>query len=204
MSILDSNTIELHYWFNDGSHTMSATTFNKCEYEFFGIAKEIAQKLKVDIEIETEPLGEGGLRSWFRFKSKDKDALKIGVILYLLINILGTPITTTLDELPRMAIQSVFESKEVKQLKEQKQIAEIKYDIAKLEAETYKLGHAIDENVVKKKRSNYYESLNSCNKIDKVSVSVTDSLKRNVYFPKEVMKNDFPNYIIRAFGISFV
>ncbi len=25
MSILDGNTIELHYWFNDGSHTMSAT-----------------------------------------------------------------------------------------------------------------------------------------------------------------------------------
>lgn len=198
MSILDGNTIELHYWFNDGSHTMSATTLNKCEYEFLGIAREIAQKLKVDIEIETEPLGEGGLRSWFKFKSKEKDTLKIGVILYLLTNVLGTPITTTLDELTRIAVQTVFESEEVKQLKEQKQIAEIKYDIAKLEAETYKLGHTIDENVVKKKRSNYYESLNSCHKIDKVSVSVTDSSKRNVYLQKEVLKNDFPNYIMTS------
>lgn len=198
MSILEGNTIELHYWFNDGSHTMSATTFNKCEYEFLGIAKEIAHKLKVDIEIETEPLGEGGLRSWFKFKSKETDALKIGVILYLLTNVLGTPITTTLDELTRIAIQSVFESEEVKQLKEQKQIAELKYDIAKLEAETYKLGHTIDENVVKKKRSNYYESLNSCNKIDKISVSITDSSKKNVYLQKEVMKNDFPNYIMTS------
>lgn len=198
MSILEGNTIELHYWFNDGSHTMSATTFNKCEYEFLGIAKEIAHKLKVDIEIETEPLGEGGLRSWFKFKSKETDALKIGVILYLLTNVLGTPITTTLDELTRIAIQSVFESEEVKQLKEQKQIAELKYDIAKLEAETFKLGHTIDENVVKKKRSNYYESLNSCNKIDKISVSITDSSKKNVYLQKEVMKNDFPNYIMTS------
>lgn len=198
MSILEGNTIELHYWFNDGSHTMSATTLNKCEYEFLGIAKEIAQKLKVDIEIETEPLGEGGLRSWFRFKSKEKDALKIGIILYLLTNVLGTPITTSLDELTRMAIQSVFESEEVKLLKEQKQIAELKYDIAKLEAETYKLSHAIDENVVKKRRSNYYEGLNSCNKIDKVSVSIMDSSKKNVYLQKEVMKKDFLNFIMTS------
>ena len=67
-SVLNWNTIELHYWFNDESHTMNAIVLNKCEYEFLGIAKEIAQTLKVDLEIETEPLGEGGLRSWFKFK----------------------------------------------------------------------------------------------------------------------------------------
>lgn len=198
MSILEGNTIELHYWFNDGSHTMSATTLNKCEYEFLGIAKEIAKKLKVDIEIETEAVGEGGLRSWLKFKSKEKSTLKIGIILYLLTNVLGTPITTTIDELTRVAIQSVFESEEIKQLKEQKQIAELKYDIAKLEAETYKLSRTIDENVVKKRRSNYYESLNSCNKIDKVSISIMDSSKKNVYFQKEVMKRDFLNYIMTS------
>ena len=53
-----------------------------------------------------------------------------------------------------MAIQSVFESEEVKQLKEQKKVAELKYDIAKIEAETARLSRSIDENVVKKKRSN--------------------------------------------------
>ena len=46
--------------------------------------------------------------------------------LFLATNVLGTPLTTSLDELKRMAIQSVFESDEVKQLKEQKQIAELK------------------------------------------------------------------------------
>ena len=114
ISILKGNTIELHYWFNDDSHTMNAVIFNKCECEFLGIAKEVAQKLKVDIEIETEPLGEGGLRSWFKFKAKDKDALKLGIVLYIITNLLGTPLTTTIDELVRMAIQSVFESEEIK------------------------------------------------------------------------------------------
>ena len=60
---LNWNTIEFHYWFDDESHAMDAIVFNKCEYEFLGIAKEIAQKLKVELEIETEPLGEGGLQS---------------------------------------------------------------------------------------------------------------------------------------------
>ena len=47
ITVLKGNTIELHYWFNDNSHTMNAIVFNKCEYEFLGIAKEISQKLRV-------------------------------------------------------------------------------------------------------------------------------------------------------------
>lgn len=198
ISILKGNTIELHYYFNDGSHTMNAIIFNKCEYEFLGIAKEIAQKFKIELDVETEPLKEGGLRSIFKFNSKDKTTLKIGVILYLLTNVLGTPVTTTIEELTRMAIQSVFESNEVKQLKEQKQIAELKYDITRIEAETEKLSRNIDENVIKKKRSNYYESLSTCNKITKVSVSVTDSTKSNTYYQKEVFKKDFTDYIMTS------
>ena len=56
ITVLKGNTIELHYWFNDNSHTMNAIVFNKCEYEFLGIAKEISQKLKVDIETKQNRL----------------------------------------------------------------------------------------------------------------------------------------------------
>ena len=197
-SVLNWNTIELHYWFNDDSHTMNAVVFNKCEYEFLGIAKEIAQKLKVDFEIETEPIGKGGLRSWFKFKAKDKDAIKVGVVLYVITTLFGTPLTTAIDELTRMAIQSVFESAEIKQLKEQKEIAELKLDIAKIEAETKRLSRSIDENVVKKKRSNYYENISSCKKITKVTIDITDDLKKNIYLEREVIKADFPNYIMTS------
>jgi hypothetical protein len=198
ISILESNTIELHYWFNDGSHTMNAIVFNKCEYEFLGIIKEIAQKLKIDLDVDTEPLQEGGLRSWFKFSSKEKDTFKIGVMLFLATNVLGTPLTTTLEELTRMAIQSVFENDEVKKLKEQKEIAELKYDIARLEAETEMLSHNIDENIIKKRRSNYYESLSTCNKVNKLSISVTDSTRSNTYCQREVLKTDFSCYIMTS------
>lgn len=202
ISILSGNTIELHYWFNDDSHTMHTLIFNKCEHEFLGIAKEIAQKLKVDVEIETEPLGEGGLRSWFKFKAQNKDSIKLAVIIYLVTNVLGTPITTTLEELTRIAIQSVFESEEVKNLKEQKQIAELKYDIAILETETAKLSKTIDENILKKKRSNYYENISSCNKIEKVSVSIKDGSQANIFLQKVVLRADFPNYIMTSDDIE--
>lgn len=33
LSILDANTIELHYWFKDNSHSMDAYVFNQCERE---------------------------------------------------------------------------------------------------------------------------------------------------------------------------
>lgn len=196
--ILNWNTIELHYWFNDGSHTMNAVVLNKCDYEFLGIAKEIAQKLKVNLEIETEPIGEGGLRSWFKFNAKDKDSIKVGVILYIITTLLGTPLTTTIDEVVRMVIKSFFESEEIKQLKEQKEIAELKLDIAKIEAETKRLSRCIDENVVKKKRSNYYENINSCKKITKVTIGITDDLKKNIYLEREVFKADFQNYIMTS------
>ena len=197
-SVLNWNTIEIHYWFNDKSHTMDAIVFNKCEYEFLGIAKEIAQKLKVNLEIETEPLGDGGIRSWFRFKAKDKDAIKVGIILYIITTLIGTPLTTSIDELTRMAIQSAFESEEIRQLKEQNEEAELKLNIARIEAETERLSRNIDENKVKKKRSNYYEQISSCNKISKVSVSIIDSTKSRVYWMKEIMKSDFPNYIMTS------
>lgn len=202
MFVIERNSIELHYYFNDDSHTMNAVVFNKCEYEFLGIVKEISQKLKVDIDIETEPLGEGGLRSWFRFRSEDKNALKVGVILYFITNFLGTPLTTTIDELTRMAIQSVFESEEVKQLKEEKKIAELKYDIAKIESETVKLCSNIDENILKKRRSNYYETINSYDKVNKVAISITDNKNSNIYFQKEINKTEFESYIMTSDDIE--
>ena len=33
ISILDTNTIEIHYWLKDGSHSMDANVFKICEYE---------------------------------------------------------------------------------------------------------------------------------------------------------------------------
>lgn len=201
ISILSANSIELHYWFNDDSHTMNAVVFNRCEYEFLGIAKELAAKLRIDIEIETEPLGEGGLRSWFTFKSDDKLDIKKAIFIFILTNVLMTPITTTLDVVTRQAVETFFEDPEIRALKKKKEKAGLEYDIAKLELETKQLCGTVDENLVKKKRSNYYEAINSYKKIENVSISIADNQKQ-IITEQKISRNIFAQYILSSDDIE--
>jgi len=53
ISLFDANTIELHYWMNDGTHSMDAFIQNECEREFLGILKEISSVFEVEVEIES-------------------------------------------------------------------------------------------------------------------------------------------------------
>lgn len=195
VSILSANSIELHYWFSDDSHTMNAVVFNKCEYEFLGIAKELALKLKIDIEIETEPLANGGLRSWFTFKSKDKLDIKKALFIFILTNVLMTPITTTLDVITRQAIETFFEDSEIRGLKMKKEKAELEYDITRIESETKLLCRTIDENIVKKKKSNFYENIEKYKKVKDISIAIADNVK-TIIKENKISRAEFGQYIL--------
>jgi hypothetical protein len=74
ISLLNANTLELHYWFNDQTHTMDAFVQNKCEHELLAIINEIAKVFDVEITVETEPLANGGIKRWFKLLlKKDKN-----------------------------------------------------------------------------------------------------------------------------------
>ena len=206
VSIISANSIELHYWFNDDSHTMNAIVFNRCEYEFLGIVKELAAKLKIDIEIETEPLENGGLRSWLKIKSTQgaevagitsKQALKIAFITYLCTEVLLTPLTTTIQLATTHAIERFFEAPEIRELKKKKEKAELEYDIAKIEIETKQLCGTVDENLIKKKKSNYYEAINSYKKVENVSVSIADNRKQ-IIKEQKISRDAFSEYILSS------
>ena len=201
LTFLNGNTIELHYWFNDNTHTMDALVFNKCEAEFIAISKEIIDKLKLDVEIEVEALAPGGLRSWFKFKQKDLNALKVGVALYVITNVLGSPLTATLDELTRQIISKLFDN-ELVELQEEKEKLELELDLLKLKGEIEQLSSILDENKIKKKRSNYYEQINNCKKIDKLSITVVDDSKNNIFLSKDINKEDFSKFIIKSDDIE--
>lgn len=202
ISILDANTIELHYWFKDGSHTMDANAFNQCEHEILGIIDEIATKLKVKIGIEVEPLGEGGLKAWLKIVGDHKKDIKIAFVIFLFTEVLYTPLTTTLGYLTTKALDSFFEDPEIKALEREKKKVELEYDIAKTKYETQKLCDSIDENRIKKKRSNYFEIASSCKKIDKISISITDENKTPRFIPKEILSTEFSKYILTSDDID--
>lgn len=198
ISILDANTIEIHYWLKDGSHSMDANVFNKCEYELLGIIKEVSTALKVQIEIETMPMGEGGLKAWLKCHEITGNQVLLSIVLFLCTEIVFTPVTTTLEYLTNKILEYVFEDPEIKALEDEKKKEELRYDIAKLKRQTQLLSDSINENKIKKKKSNYFESASKCKKIEKISISVTDEYKQKYSTPKEVVATDFPLYIMTS------
>lgn len=146
ISFLDANTIEIHYWLKDGSHSMDANVFNKCEYELLGIIKEISSALKVQIEIETMPLGQGGLKAWLKCHEIKGNQVFLSVVLFLCTEIAFTPITTSLEYLTNKVLEYIFEDPEIKALEKEKKKEELKYDIAKLKRQTQLLTDSINEN----------------------------------------------------------
>ena len=67
---VSGTSVELHYWFSDKLHWMDAVVQNKCEAELLSIIKTIATELGLSINIETEPIGEGGIKRWFKIVNK--------------------------------------------------------------------------------------------------------------------------------------
>ena len=118
ISILDANTIELHYWLKgENTYAMNAYVFNRCEYEFLGILEELSTNLKVKIEVEVEPLGFGGLRTWFKVNGITGQKIKKTLVMHLLTVIMLSPITVPWEFIINKVLEELFEDPEIKALK---------------------------------------------------------------------------------------
>jgi hypothetical protein len=62
--------LELHYYLNNGSHSMDALVRNKREAEILAIIQEISTVLSLPVNIESEAFREGGLKEIWRFVGK--------------------------------------------------------------------------------------------------------------------------------------
>lgn len=192
------NTLEIHYLFGDNSHSMDASIQNKCEYEILAIIKEVAGLLSIEITIETEPFGEGGLRKWLKAVSKEenkKGTITTAILTAFVSVILVVPLTKVVEK----AIDKLFEDTEMNDLQKEK----LKLEIERLKQENAKGIEAIDYNIlIKKRKSNFYETLEKYPKIDKVSFSVVDDAKERKTTEKTVEKKDFKNFILVTDNIA--
>lgn len=198
LSYLSGNTIELHYWFNkdDSTHTMDALIQNKCEFELLQILKEIAQNFNLEIIIETEPLAEGGLRRWFTIVKKEenrKAVITTALIVSFASTVLFSPITTALTETTKHIIDNIFEDKEIKNLQEEK----LKEEIInlKLDAEI-KVQQLSKNNIIIKRRSNFFEALEKYPKVEKVSIIIENKEKQPITKEIFISQINFKEYII--------
>jgi len=189
---ISGNTLEIHYWFGDNSHTMNAVIQNRCEFEVLGILKELSNLLSVEVIIETEPISEGGLRRWLKVVRKDenKNATITTAIIVSLVTVL---LTTPIAKITEKVIDNILEDTELKELEKEK----LRLEIKKLKKETLNGIEAVDYNtVLKKKKSNFYESLEKCSKVEKVSYKITDQTKQVESKDLIIERENFKKFIL--------
>lgn len=194
-----ANSIQLHYWFDDESHSMDAVVQNKCEYEFLGVLKEIAKSFNAEIIIETEPLANGGLRRWFKIVTKEENK-KATVTTAIMVAIATTLIITPIGKVSEKLIDKLFEDKELleiekdgKKLQNEKTRLEIEELKQKAQKNAELLNH---NNVIKKRKSNFYQELDKYPKVNEVTFSVSDDNKVFVLEDKKVIRSDFKQFIL--------
>lgn len=185
------NTLEIHYWFGDSSHSMDASIANRCDYEILGILKEVSTILCVNIEIETEPSKEGGLRKYLKVitKGEKKNATITTTVIVALVT---TLLTTPLMKISENIIEQLFEDTELKELEKEK----IKLEILKLKQETSSV--LINNSIIKKKKSNFYQNLEKYPKVKKISYNITNEEKTEKTKDIFIKKTEFKKYILTS------
>jgi len=216
ISLLNANTLELHYWFNDQSHSMDAVVQNKCEREFLAIIEEIAKVFDVEALIETIPLAEGGIIRWFKLllKQDKKHVVITALITALATGVIITPIGTSMSEIGKQIIDKIFEDSGIKELEkeilrenlknlqedtetkelEQKKIEE---EIKNLRLDSEIKIHQISTNkVIPKKKSNFYNSLEKYEKVKQISITVEDKENNQILDEAIILRDKFREFII--------
>lgn len=180
---LQFENICIHYWFNDDSHTMNAYVQNKCESEFLKIAKEISDFLGVEIEILTKPLENGGIKRVF--KIIEKKGKEYPLISTLIIGIMANVISDHISD--------IWKNNDLEELQKENLIKQNR----NLDEE-YKIYTKIliEKNSIKKKVSNFYETLNGESKIQKVSYQIYDNENDDESNEIFINKSEFSKFIL--------
>lgn len=222
-SSLIASKLELHYFFNDDSHTIDANVRNKCEAEILKIIKEIAIQLETDIQIETEPYLEGGLIDrWKALDAKNISAasLLVGIIALILSRY---PVSTANPELEQLNIEIAkiqlaklkAEAEKEEAEKQDSQLIVPNADeeipiIPRLENEVplsqdidaLKLAgvlNNIDTNIkINRFKSNFYTHLYNYSKVTQISSTPLSEDNEPVEQPKTILREQFSEFIIES------
>ncbi len=189
--------LQFHYWFSDKSHTMDALIHNKCERELLELTKAIAKICGVNVKMETEPSGKGGLKSWLTItvKSPKKTApAKIALVNTVVAACVAATGQTSMGEMGKALLDSLAgnASEEASKEQLQKEIHALKNEFANL------LPLLDQSSVVKKRRSTFYDLLRNYQKVKSISVALTDETKKPITEEQLVAREEFKAFIINS------
>lgn len=190
-----ANKLELHYYFNDFSHSMDAHLRNKCEAEILAIIHEIARELGTKLTIDCEAYAEGGLKD--KWKLLGENSAQLAIIIAILTMILSR-IPVSDPKLDKLKLEETKLSIIEKRLN----IEKLKLELARGQVNDDTIAsvvEAVDANLkVVTRRSNLYKNMNHCHKIKSVGFSGLDN--NNILVNKELVVNkpDFHKFILSS------
>ncbi|WOC51221.1 hypothetical protein BPO_0574 [Bergeyella porcorum] len=162
---------------------MNAYIQNKCESEFLKIAKEISDFLDVEIEILTEPLENGGIKRIF--KIIEKKGKEYPLISALMIGVMANVISDPISDIWK---NNDLEELQKENLKKQNRNLDEEYKIyTKI---------LVEKDSIRKKVSNFYETLNGESKIQKVSYQIYNNENDNESNEIFINKSEFSKFIL--------
>ncbi|EPI2121346.1 hypothetical protein ACS5FI_002877 [Vibrio parahaemolyticus] len=195
MQIAHSTKLQMHYYLENGSHSMDAIARNKCESEVLAIVQEIAKVLNTQIVIEAEAWKEGGLRDIWAFTNAN--AAVISVIVSI-AGIVISRIPTTdpeLEQLQKEDLKLSILERRINLAKLQKEVEEDKVTQDTVE----KVASLVDTNYkVVTRKSNFYKQLNNTPKITKVGINGLDKEGEEAFKEAMVQRSDFKRFILHS------
>ncbi|MCS0161076.1 hypothetical protein [Vibrio alginolyticus] len=195
MQIAHSTKLQMHYYLQNGSHSMDAIARNKCESEVLAIVQEIAKVLNTQIVIEAEAWKEGGLRDIWAFTNAN--AAVISVIVSI-AGIVISRIPTTdpeLEQLQKEDLKLSILERRINLAKLQKEVEEDKVTQDTVE----KVASLVDTNYkVVTRKSNFYKQLNNTPKITKVGINGLDKEGEEAFKEAMVQRSDFKRFILHS------
>ncbi|MCU8505951.1 hypothetical protein M2F98_20965 [Vibrio vulnificus] len=195
MQIAHSTKLQMHYYLENGSHSMDAIARNKCESEVLAIVQEIAKVLNTQIVIEAEAWKEGGLRDIWAFTNAN--AAVISVIVSI-AGIVISRIPTTdpeLEQLQKEDLKLSILERRINLAKLQKEVEEDKVTQDTVE----KVASLVDTNYkVVTRKSNFYKQLNNTPKITKVGINGLDKEGEEAFKEAMVQRSAFKRFILHS------
>lgn len=186
---------ELHYYLSDTSHSMNALVRNKCEAEFIAVAVEVAEILGIHLELDCEALQEGGIIEVWKALGENSAQIALLISTLALIWSVAPKTDQELVDLQKEDLRLSIE-------KRKQTLEKIKEDVEKKKVtkETIKssVNLASRSYKVVTRKSNFYKTLSTYEKVTQVGYSELNSENRKLRDEKLVTRDEFPKFILKS------
>ncbi|HEG6005812.1 TPA: hypothetical protein SE358_001638 [Campylobacter jejuni] len=176
---------QIHYYFDDNSHSMNAFVRNAMEKELLNLISEVGKTLNIDIQIDSEVKKEGGLIDTFNLTVVLSVSGAVAIYFRTSINqIITYYLTDGFYKNQETILNNALKEEEVKRSKIQTEKEELELKIFQ-EYNALATNHKLDRNI-----SNFYKKAENYEKIKKIGYQF-DSLDELI-----VERNQFKSFII--------